>query len=142
MRRTLFASLCLAVSASAFGQPLTLADVKAKDAKQLSAEEMKQLLPGARIVSHTNTGSTRSWENKADGTFTASTDNRGNPGVHGATTAAGTWRLDDKGAYCVTIAWPRTEEKWCRYLFKASDKYYAVNKLDDAAPTFALEISR
>ena len=142
MRRMLLAALWLFLSAPAFGQSLTLADVKAKDAKQLSAEDLKQLLPGAKVVSHTNTGSTRSWENKADGTFTASSDNRGNPGAHGATTGSGTWRLDDKGTYCVTISWPRTEEKWCRYVFKAADKYYVVNKLDDAAPTFEMEISK
>ena len=142
MRRTLLGAAWLALSASAFGQAPTLAEVKAKDARQLSTDELKQLLPGAKVVSRISTGSTRSWENKADGTLTASTDNRGNPQIHGSTVGNGTWRLDDRGTYCVTINWPRLEEKWCRYVFKAADKYYAVNRLDDAAPTSELEFSK
>jgi len=33
--------------------------------------------------------------------------------------------------YCVTIKWNRTTEDWCRYVFKAGDKYYAFDTLED-----------
>ena len=142
MRHLIVVAVGLGLSSFAMAQSLTLADVKAKNATQLSAEDVKQLLPGAKIVSRTTAGSTRSWENKPDGTLVASSDNRGNPQYHGTATASGTWRLGDKGGYCVTINWQRVEEKWCRLIFKADGKYYGVNKLDDGAPAFELEISK
>jgi hypothetical protein len=142
MLRAIVAAVVIGLSSLAIGQTLTLNDVKAKGGKQLTAEDVAQLLPGAKVVSRTNTGSTRSWENKADGTLVASSDNRGNPGYHGAATASGTWRLSDKGAYCVTIAWQRVEEKWCRFIFKTGDKYYGVNKLEDGAAAFELDFQK
>jgi hypothetical protein len=141
MFRAIVVAFALGLSSLAIGQSLTLNDVKAKNGNQLAAEDVKQLLPGAKVVSRTNAGSTRSWENKPDGTLTASSDNRGNPGAHGASTASGTWRLSDQGAYCVTINWQRSEEKWCRFIFKTGDKYYGVNKLEDSAPAHEFEFS-
>lgn len=31
----------------------------------------------------------------------------------------------------MTIKWNRTTEDWCRYVFKAGDKYYAFDTLED-----------
>ena len=53
-----------------------------------------------------------------------------------------TWRVADEGTYCVTIDWNRRSEDWCRYIFKASDKYYGVGKLEDSAPAHELEFSK
>jgi hypothetical protein len=66
--------LIVAIVSSGFcslagAQVTTLADVKAKNGVQLSAEELKQLMPGAKVVSRTQAGSTRRWENDPDGTL-------------------------------------------------------------------------
>ena len=45
---TLFSALMFSTFAA--GQALTLADVKTKGAVQLSADDLKQLLPGAKVV--------------------------------------------------------------------------------------------
>ena len=31
---------------------------------------------------------------------------------------------------------------WCRYIFKAGDKYYGFGKLDDSAPASEFEFSK
>ena len=47
---------------------------------------------------------------------------------------SGTWKIDDKGTYCVQIKWrPMGSEDWCRYIFKSGDKYYAFDTLEDTA---------
>jgi hypothetical protein len=69
--------LALGVCSSATAQISTYADVKAKSGAQLSAADLNQLMPGAKVVSRTQAGSTRIWENKSDGTFVASSDGRG-----------------------------------------------------------------
>jgi hypothetical protein len=136
----LFLSGLSAVVANA--QVLTLADVKGKGAVQLSAEDLKQLMPGAKVVSRTDAGSTRRWENKADGTFVASSDNVGGSGRSRPSSGNGAWRVADDGTYCVDIQWNMTPEKWCRHIFKASDKYYGVGKLEDSAPVREFEFSK
>jgi len=141
----LFSALMFCTFAA--GQALTLADVKGKDAVQLNADDLKQLLPGAKVVTKTPTGSTRNWENGPDGNFVASTDGRGssytsNRGL--PFNGHGTWRIDDKGAYCVSIKWGNmaVAEDWCRYIFKAGDKYYTFAALDDTARAWQFEISK
>jgi hypothetical protein len=129
-------------TAVANAQVLTLADVKGKGASELSADDLKQLLPGAKVVSRTSAGSTRRWENKADGTFVASSDGMGGSGRARPGTGNGTWRVADDGTYCVDIQWNVTPEKWCRRIFKASDKYYGVGKLEDSAPAHEFEFSK
>jgi hypothetical protein len=122
--------------------PDKLTDVKAQGGQQLSVEELRALLPEAKVVSYTRTGSTRSWRNDADGTFAASSDGRGfrggNPGR-----ARGTWHIGDNGTFCVTLEWPSITEQWCRYLFKLGDKYFGVKSLvDQSVDAHAYEITR
>ncbi len=141
----LFSALMFCTLAA--GQALTLAEVKAKDAVQLSADDLKQLLPGAKVVTKTPTGSTRNWENGAGGNVVASTDGRGSAYTGNrtlATTGHGAWKIDDKGAYCVAIRWGtmNVSEDWCRYIFKAGDKYYTFAALDDTARAWQFEISK
>jgi hypothetical protein len=131
----------------AAGQALTLADAKSKNAVQLSADDLKQLLPGAKVTTKTPTGSTRNWENTPDGHFVASTDGRGSAYSNNRTlptTGSGEWRIDDKGAYCVTIQWGtmKVSEDWCRYIFKADAKYFTFATLDDTARAWEFEISK
>ena len=134
----------LLVCSVAAAQVLPLADVKAKGGVQLSADDLKQLMPGTTLMSVTPAGSTRRWVNKADGTLVGSTDGRGYSG--GRTqpgSGDGTWRLSDNGAYCVTIKWGvMVPENWCRYIFKAGDKYYTFAALEDTARSWEVEISK
>ena len=143
MIRSIIAIISLGLCSLASAQVTTLADVKAKNGVQLSAEELKQLMPGAKVVSRTQAGSTRRWENKPDGTFSASTDGRGFAGTRNAyANAPGTWRVTENGRLCVTIKWTAAVDDWCRYMFKVGDKYYGVPRLDDNAPASEFEFSK
>lgn len=120
----------------------TLADVKAQHGVELSADELRKLMPGAKVVSHTPAGATRLWENKPDGTFIASSEGRGSASGSNATaTSAGTWKVTDDGRLCVTIAWPRTPDNWCRRIYKLDDRYYGVSGADDKSVAHEFEFS-
>lgn len=146
MNKLAAALLALVVAAPlAFGQTsadLKLGDIKAQGAKQLTVEEMRELLPGAKVKRMTKTGSTHFWENSADGTFVASSDGRGStrqvPGR-----GKGNWHLADNGTYCVIIEWKNTTDQGCRYLFKVGDKYYGAGSVsNDAANVTEYEFSK
>ncbi|MEO8741249.1 MAG: hypothetical protein ABI537_16310 [Casimicrobiaceae bacterium] len=143
MQRVLGLVLALFLCSAASGQSLTYADLKAKNGVQLSADDLTQLLPGARVISRTNAGSTRNWVNKPDGTLTAASDGRGSSGGRNSYgTGAGTWKTNDNGRWCVTIKWPNIAEEWCRVMFKVDNRYYGVGRLEDNAPASEFEISR
>jgi len=42
----------------------------------------------------------------------------------------------------VHIQWPTQTEEWCRYIFKAADKYYTFLALEDSARSWEFEISK
>lgn len=144
MLRTSVAVVSLGICSVVAAQTVTLADVKAKNAVQLSADELKQLMPGAKVVSLTNAGSTRNWENNPNGTFVASSDAKGTSGGRARPSSGnGTWKVSDKGAFCVTIQWSgMTAEEWCRYIFKANDKYYGFGRLEDGAVASEFQFSK
>jgi hypothetical protein len=143
MLRGILATVLIGLSSLAGAQVVTLADVKAQKAVQLNADDLKQLMPGAKVVSHTNAGSTRRWENGTDGTFVASSDSKGTSGGRARPSSGnGTWHIADNSTYCVDITWNRTTETWCRYIFKAGDKYYGFGKLDDSAPASEFEFAK
>jgi hypothetical protein len=58
MFRLIVAIVSLGVCSLAGAQVTSLADVKAKNGVQLSAEELKQLMPGAKVIGRTQAGST------------------------------------------------------------------------------------
>lgn len=125
-------------------QALTLADARARNATQLSVTELRQLMPGAKVVSHEE-GSTRVWANKVNGTLVASTDSQNGSGfgrdvVSGA--AQGTWGIGEEGTYCVSIQWSSNSEDWCRYVFKLGDKYYGFDSIEKSASGSELEFSK
>jgi hypothetical protein len=143
MFRPTLATLLLALCPLASAQVSTYADVKAGKGAQLSARELRELMPGAKVVSRTPAGSTRYWQNRPDGTFSATSDGRGVSGGRNAyASAEGTWQVTDNGRWCVKIPWPRAQDDWCRYMFKLGDKYYAVSTLSDAAPANEFEFSK
>jgi len=136
-------AITVGMCAGAAAQAATYAEVKARSGVRLSTADLKQLMPGAKVVSRTQAGSTRTWENKPDGTLTASSDGRGSFGGRNSyATANGTWRVTGEGRFCVTIKWPVNPDDWCRYMFKVGDKYYAVSRLDDTANTMEFEFRK
>jgi len=141
MRRTILFAASMMVFTVASGEGLTLADAKAKSAVQLSADDLKQLLAGAKVANQIPSGSTRRWQNNPGGELAASSDGRGNATAR-VFSGSGTWSVDAKGAYCVHIQWPMQTEEWCRYIFKAGDKYYTFLTLDDSARAWEFEISK
>jgi len=143
MLRYTLAAILSSLSSLAIAQGVSLADVKARNGVQLSAEDLQKLMPSAKVVSYTNAGSTRRWENNPNGTFVASSDSKGSSsGRSRPSSGNGTWRIDDKGTYCATIQWPATPEEWCRYIFKVGDKYYGFGRLDDSAQGSEYEFAK
>lgn len=132
MYKFLTAALLLTISMNIHADPLLLDDLKSQNGVQLTVDELKVLMPGAKVVSRAETtGSTRFWTNDLDGKFVASSDNRsGSGGISGRTTAQGTWSVADNGTYCVTLEWRKLTESWCRYIFKVGDKYYGVGSIN------------
>lgn len=141
MRRIVAFATLMVVWTLANGQAMTLADAKAKGAVQVSAADLKALLAGAKVVNQSPTGSTRSWDNRADGDLVASSDGRGNNPPR-SISGNGTWKVDDNGAYCVQIRWTTLTEAWCRYVYKAADKYYTFLTQDDTARAWEFQISK
>jgi hypothetical protein len=145
MHRTILFAASMMVCTFASSQVLTLADVKAKSATQLTADDLKQLLPGAKVVNHASSGATRNWVNNVSGDLAASSDGRSNTGGKPSPgSGSGTWKIDDKGTYCVNIrwAWRGAIEDWCRYVFRAGDKCYAFDTLEDTAQASEFEFSK
>jgi hypothetical protein len=143
MPRTLVTLAALALATPAAAQVSNFADVRAANGVQLSAQQLRELMPGARVISRTQAGSTRRWQNRPDGTFSATSDGRGQSGGRNTyASAEGTWRVADDGRLCVQIPWPRSPDDWCRYMFKVGDKYYGVGALSDEAPASEFELSK
>lgn len=130
------------LSAPAWGQegPQIVGDLGSLNAKKLTAEELRQLMPGAGVTRLTASGNTHKWTNGSDGTFIVSSDNRtpsGGTGITGGrpSTAPGKWHIADDGRYCVLIEWRTAPtEEWCRYFFVTPDGTYYATK-SDATPT-------
>jgi hypothetical protein len=142
MFRLTLAAALFALFSLAVAQAPNFTEIKAKNPVQLSADDLQQLIPGAKVVSLTNAGSTRRWTNKPDGTLSASSDGRGATGGRGyASSAEGTWKLDGTGRWCVKIQWTGALDDWCRYLFKADGKYYGYGRLQDNAVGSEFELS-
>ncbi len=133
MLRSMLVSALLAMPIAAQAESLLLNDLKSQNGVQLTADELKQLMPNAKVVSHQREGSTRHWTNEPDGKFVASSDVRRDMSKAKNTTAQGTWHVADNGTYCVTIDWRTRPENWCRYIFKVGEKYYGVKNVSDGA---------
>lgn len=122
---------------------LTLGDLVAKGATQLSKEDLQLLLPGAKVESIGLGGSTKYWKNSVDGKFIASTDARGKSVMGKPSTGQGTWHIADEGSYCIRIEWKKHTEEWCRFVYKDGGKYYGVKSNDSpTTPAHALAFSK
>ena len=108
--QSMLASVLLALPMAAQADSLVLNDLKAQNGVQLTADELKQLMPNAKVVSQYVEGgtSTRRWKNGPDGKFVASSDvGRSVTAKAGGVTGQGTWHVAENGTYCVTIDWSR-----------------------------------
>jgi uncharacterized protein DUF995 len=125
--------LASGTSEAAENAALTLADISAKKAVQVTREELQALLPGAKVVNIAATGSTRKWVNEVDGKFIASSDNRASTAASGKPgSAKGKWEIGSEGTYCVSLEWSRfSTESWCRYLFKDGSEFWGARSLTD-----------
>lgn len=134
MRRSIYAAILFAFPVVVQADSLVLNDLRAQNATLLTADELKQLLPNAKVTHHSEAGGNRNWRNEPNGKLVASADARGVGKVGGVVTGApGTWHVGDNGTYCVTIEWPKRTENWCRYMFKLNDRYYGVKSVTDGA---------
>ncbi|GAB3625312.1 hypothetical protein PTE30175_01533 [Pandoraea terrae] len=134
----------LAAALAAQAEPMRLSDVRAANGQQLTVEELRQMMPGAKVMSISYNGSTRRWTNDTDGKLNASSDNKGNTGSGGrmntVAQGVGTWSVNDNGSFCVNIEWRSLTENWCRFMFKVGDKYYGVTSVANNAAV-AMEFS-
>ena len=111
----------MALSTACFAQSMTFDDVRSK-AEPLSAESAQSLVKGSRVEFRLVNGSVRRWTHEDDGTFIANSAVAG--GIGG--TARGTWRISEKGEYCLTFNWTyQGVESWCRFLYAVDDRHYA-----------------
>lgn len=120
-----------AVAAVAQPQEMTLRDLEGKSPRRLSKDEVTQLLTGAKMARISGRGNQHYWSNDKDGSFVASSDNRGaGASVQGqgrTTNAPGKWHISDDGRYCVLIEWKSVPtEEWCRFVLDTSDGHYMV----------------
>jgi hypothetical protein len=99
---------------------LAQAQPAAAPATPLSQDDATQLLRGATVDFTSTRGNKLNWKNELDGTMLASSV--GSKGR--STTQKGSWKIDEKGRFCVSIDWPSNLEEWCRYVVKDGDIYY------------------
>lgn len=122
---------------------LRLRDIQSQGAKQLTAEELRALMPGARVTLVSGRGNTHIWDNNPDGKFTASSENKQGYGRQRPVSAPGTWQVADNGTYCVLIEWNIGTEQWCRFIFQAGDQYFGVRSVkDEATEAYRMSIKR
>ena len=141
MFRLIVVALCAGVTSFA-AQAITLGELKARNAVQLSTEELNQLLPGAKVVHTALNGAIRRWEGRQDGTLAASSVSGAASGGRAIpVSGTGTWRVDN-GKFCFAIKWNVVYEDTCRYIFKADGKYYGVFKLVDTDVASEFEFSK
>jgi hypothetical protein len=127
------AALVLAVSCThtAFAQDeMSMDELKAKNAKKLSKEELEQLMPGATVHRWTEAGVELYWNNAPDGKFRANERVTGTMGAGRRHTGGpGSWKISEDGRYCVDIDWDlHGNEKWCRDIYQVDSGYYMHKK--------------
>lgn len=101
---------------------LAQSQVAAEPAMPLSRDDATRLLQGAAVDFTSTRGNKLSWKNEPDGTMLASSV--GSKGR--STTQKGTWKIDEKGRFCVSIDWPSNLEEWCRHVVKEGESYYLI----------------
>ena len=132
----LLALLAMAVM-PAFGQSAAV-NLTANGAHMLGKEELEKLLFGARVSIGNPAQTMRSWTDNGRGSMLATLETAGGKGR--PLNGKGTAHVDENGAYCVRIEWPRSDESWCRRIFSLHGAYYAVADGTGAAQVLPLEV--
>ena len=137
------AALALGYSLASHAQNMKLAELLDKQAKRLEKSEVEQLVPGANVY---NKGiqTERWWTNSPEGKIRAARQ-AGSFSNNRASIGEGSWRVNERGQYCVDLLWGRaqTQEKWCRYLFKVGDVLYGAASLSNPdAGVYRLDITK
>jgi Protein of unknown function (DUF995) len=128
-----FLVLCLA-SPAAMAQMVSLDTLKTKGAVKLTAEQLRASAEGARVNYVAQNRWNLSWKNEAGGKLSASGNPpAGAPPEERGRYGKGTWSIQDDGQYCVEIARPKAPEKWCRFIYKAGNKFYSTVETDGKA---------
>lgn len=129
--------LAILAARPAHADPMHLSDIKSANGQQLTVDDLRSLMPGAKVTNVITNGSTHKWINKPDGTLNATSDNRAGVGsgtrMNAVAQAQGTWSVNDNGSFCVNLEWRAMTENWCRFMFKVGDKYYGVTSLANGA---------
>jgi hypothetical protein len=116
------------VTTSAVSSPLARAttqqSLEAQGARLLTREAVEKLVFGSRISMTDADASTQTWTHGVRGNLIASL---ARSGVSRAINGQGTATIDQTGAYCVRIEWPKTVESWCRRILSLDGAYYAVS---------------
>ena len=118
--------------AAADAQDVTLAAAKNRGAVKLSKEDLERLLPRAAVRGESER-SNRTWMHETDGTISGTATMKAGAG-RGIVKGSGTWRVTADGKYCVDIAWTRSNEKWCRTLYRLGNDLIAFKGDGDDAP--------
>jgi hypothetical protein len=121
--RALIASIAFAAM-PALGQMSPQHNLEADGGRVLERHEVEKLVFGSRISTTDAQGRTRAWTHAPRGTLVATLQQ---PGSSRPLNGQGTANVDEHGAYCVRIEWPRTVESWCRQIVAANGAYYAVS---------------
>jgi len=116
--------------APAIVRATTQQSLEAQGARVLTREAVEKLVLGSRISMTDADASTQTWTHGVRGNLIAS---HARSGVSRAINGQGTATIDQTGAYCVRIEWPKTVESWCRHIFTLNGAYYGVS--DDARET-------
>jgi hypothetical protein len=122
-------------------EPSVLRDLEPLSPTPLTAAELKELLPGAKMTRRIPSGNTHNWTNDPDGTFIISSDNSSTTGRY--VTARGTWSVSPDGRYCIRVEWSRSTDDWCRFVLRTTDGYYLVKALKPGTETvYPVRISK
>jgi hypothetical protein len=127
--RLVIVLVCLAMllSACATPGPATVSALRAAAATPIGDEEMKALLPGARVVYTSRRGVTSTWWNTAGGTLTATQDRTTLSVVMGH----GRWWQREDATFCFEIQWQagpssRWSERNCDQLWRVGDDIFGA----------------
>jgi len=123
----MLAAVMVLPAASAFAQVGTPPDLESGGARPLAKDEVEKLLFGAKVSIGHPSGAERRWTHGPRGSFIASMQPTPNGTKSRAIHGKGTAKVDESGAYCVHIEWPRSVESWCRRVYTLDGAYYAVS---------------
>jgi hypothetical protein len=121
--RALIALIAFAVM-PASGQIFPQQNPEAQGGRVLERQDVEKLVFGSRISTTDAQGRTRAWTQGPRGTLAATLRQ---PGSSRALNGQGAANVDEHGAYCVRIEWPRTVESWCRQIVALNGAYYMVS---------------